>query len=314
VDVSVLIVSWNVAPLLEQCLLSIPAALGRLCGEVVVVDNASADGSAEVVRTHFPSVRILPERTNLGFARAMNVALASASGRYSLLLNPDTILPPSAIEALAGFLDKNPDVALVGPRLIYPDGRPQGISARLLPSLTLAVAEALQLTLVPQIGQKIIQRYVSPYDLTRGRPVEAVQPVAALARTEILRDLGGFGEGFPLGGEDMDLCFRLHRTDKKIFYFPDVEVVHLHGQSIRKAIPESRTKLAISMYRYFERCRGRSHAIIYRVLMQLVQPPLLLIVGLLALATGRETRREFRERLLLCFYLVVWRVPDGRDA
>src|SRR5690242_5054473 len=121
-DLSVVIVNWNLCRLLLDCLRGLPAAASGLAYEATVVDNGSHDGSPEMVSGEFPDVRLIRNSENLGFARANNQGIRLAAGRYILLLNNDTILPPGALTALVRFMDEHPNAGAVGPRLLRPDG------------------------------------------------------------------------------------------------------------------------------------------------------------------------------------------------
>lgn len=119
-DLSIVIVNWNTRDLLRACLASLSDAARRIACEIIVVDNASTDGSAEMVRTAFPHVRLMALPENVGFARANNLGFAHAQGRYFLLLNPDTWLPPGALDEMTALMDRMPDVGILGPRLLTP--------------------------------------------------------------------------------------------------------------------------------------------------------------------------------------------------
>ena len=207
---SVLIVNYNTAELLKACLNSIAGQLGPN-HEVIVVDNASKDGSAAMVTQDFPWVKLIANDQNVGFARANNQALERSSGEYIYFLNPDTVVQPVAFEAMIRFMGSHADVGLAGTRILNPDGSEQPSVERRYP------------------GQKRAQK-----DLT-GLPGDIAWVLGAsmMASRQVVEDLGGFDERFFLYGEEQDLCLRIRRAGWKIGFIPEASVVHWGGQSER---------------------------------------------------------------------------------
>ncbi len=237
VDISVIVVSYNTAGLLGPCLESIEAAPGAL-PEVVVVDNASADGSADLVRRAHPSVRLLANPVNRGFGAANNQALPLCSGRYIVLLNPDAVLRPGALRELVAYMDAHPAVGLAGPKLVNPDGTPQDSVSYRYP------------------GQKHARGELSGL----GGTIACVMGACQIVRAELMRRLGGFDEDFFLYGEDQDLCLRIRRDGYDIGYVRSAVVVHLGGQSERDAVPLAvwRKKLAAEYLFYAKHYRAET--------------------------------------------------------
>lgn len=309
VDISIIVVSWNVKDFLRGCLESIHATRGTLRVETIVVDNDSTDGSAEMVRHEFPDVDLLESETNLGFAAANNVGLARARGLQVFFLNPDTLLHQHALSRLFAFLDISPDIDMVGPRLILPDGRVQRECARRLPTLGLTLFEAFYLHRFPLWGARWNQRLISPYDLDETREVEAISGAAMFARRRVLQELGGFDESFMHTGEDMDLCLRLRRRGSRIWYAHDAEVVHFWERSSSRAWIRAGTMSIISMGNYFRRSRGPLHAWTYRLIVQLIKMPMYVLIG----ATRAVLRRDLddlRQRMRFATAVWMWRVSD----
>lgn len=228
------IVSWNTRELLEECLRSLPAATEGLDAEVVVVDNDSADGSADAAALH-PGVRVIRNATNVGYARAMNQAL-SGGDRVDVLvaLNPDTRVPPGTLTALTARLMSDPSVGLVAPRLVHPDGSPQH-SAYRFPSLRLSLLVAL-----------------APGPLQRGRlarrfwlegraghegstDVDWVIGAVHLMRAEAVEREKPYNERWFMYVEDLDLCWALARDGWRRRLEGDLVVVHAGGASARRA-------------------------------------------------------------------------------
>lgn len=269
-QLTVIIVNWNVRDLLRSCLQSLPADLlesGVLTPdsglEVVVVDNASSDGSVEMLHTEFPQVRLIANAANRGFGAANNQALAEAAGKYVLFLNPDTQVRPGAIERLLAFIDQRPQVACVGPRLLNPDGTIQP-SRRSFPRLATFLVEST-----------VLQRYLgglgSVRDFYRGSASdEAPQQVdwlvgaCLLVRRSVLDEVGPFDERFFMYSEEMELCYRFRRAGYEVWYVPEAEVVHHEGASSRQDLFRRNVNFHESRFRFFEKHHGRLQALALR--------------------------------------------------
>ncbi len=235
-DISVLIVSWNVRDLLLDCLAALPEAVGDdFSHEVIVVDNASSDGTVEAVQQAFPDVRVIANAENRGFTGGNNQALAAARGRFLFLLNPDTKPQPGSIAQLARYLDDHPDVGMVGPRLRYGDGSPQS-SRRRFPTLPVLFTES---TVVQQYlpGLGLFARYTLA-DLPDDIPQEVDWLVGAalMARRQVYEQIGGLDEGFFMYSEELDWCHRAKDAGWRIAYEPAAEIIHYEGKSSEQAV------------------------------------------------------------------------------
>ena len=233
-ELSVVVASYNAAPLLAQCLQSLPAGYGELPTEVIVVDNCSVDGSPEMVTERFPWVRLLKNDRNLGFARANNRALQTARGRYLLLLNPDTIVPKDTLGPIVEFLEKRPDVGIVGCRLERPDGVLDEACKRGFPTPWNAVSRFLMLDrFFPK--SRLLGSYRQTWQDPAGcYEVDSVVGAFMLLRREIFEEIGGLDEDYFMFGEDLDWCFRVKRSRWKVFYLGDRRVIHHKGGSTRR--------------------------------------------------------------------------------
>lgn len=225
--VSVLIVSWRACEHLARCL----RALASTPHEIIVVDNASADGTVELVQRDFPDVRLLASPRNLGFAGGVNQARRAAAAPFLLLLNPDAEATPGAIDRLAGVLDATPGVAAVAGRLVNADGSPQaGFNVRRLPTLASLTCDLLFVDhLWP--ANPITARYYAR-DLDPDSPADVEQPAAAclMVRAALFDELGGMDERFhPAWFEDVDLCRRILDAGHRIRYEPAATFVHRGG-------------------------------------------------------------------------------------
>jgi GT2 family glycosyltransferase len=305
VDASIVIVSWNVRELLLACIRSIISMQDDLLVQIVVVDNASRDQTVEAVRREFPDVELIASDTNLGFSRGSNLGLDHAKGRYVFFLNPDTVLGEHALRRLVDFLEANRDFDVVGPRLVSPDGTPQWVGARHPPSPALLSLQALYLHRLPLIGRRLLNRMVVQYDLNVSQEVEAVSGAAMVSRRAALERVKGFDESFPYTSEDIDLCLRLRRHGSRIFYLAEATITHIGEQSSSQAWARTGTMSMLSTEMYLARAHGRFHALVYRMLVQFVQVPIMVVVGFAKALLGRNASGSLRERLV--FAKSVWR-------
>jgi N-acetylglucosaminyl-diphospho-decaprenol L-rhamnosyltransferase len=237
-DLSVSIVNTNSRGLLLACLES----LAGTDAEVVVLDNASEDGSADAVRERFPDVRVIAQANRAGFGANHNVVIRATRGRYVYVLNEDTTAGDWGFETLTAYLDTHPRVGALGPRLVYPDGRLQDSAWRFPTPLvsTLSLATLGRLGVTQSRGD-------AP------RAVDWVTGAAVVLRREALKEVGLFDEGFFLYSEEVDLQARLHRAGWQVHYLPSVTVVH-HESQFSADIPERRiNEMWRSRHRYWRK-------------------------------------------------------------
>ena len=203
--VSICIVNWNCKDLLKSCLRSLQSKLQRVRLEVIVVDNASTDGAAEMVQRRFPRVVLVRNAENVGFARANNQAARLARGRWLFFLNNDTLAPPGALRRLIEYARTHPEIGLLGPRLCDADGRVQ-ISCRRRPTVA-ALLHHTCLLRWTRLFRAAYRRYRGRDDGGDAvRSVEVLMGAALLVRRGVLREVGGWNEEYAFGGEDIDLC------------------------------------------------------------------------------------------------------------
>jgi N-acetylglucosaminyl-diphospho-decaprenol L-rhamnosyltransferase len=252
-DLTIVIVSWNVGELLRRCLQSILAT--ELDVEVVVVDNASIDGSPEMVRAAFPQVRLIANDENRGFTAANNQGLAVAQGRCLLLLNPDTEVVADALATMVRYLEAHPAVGALGPRLLFPDGRQQP-SRRRFPTLATALVES---TVIQEwwAENRILRRYYmadTPDDAVQ--PVDWVVGACLLVRRDVYEQVGGLDEGFFMYSEELDWCKRIKDAGWEVVYLPTATVIHHEGKSSEQVVPARHIRFQTSKVRYFRKHHG----------------------------------------------------------
>lgn len=224
--VAVVIVTYNSRHEIDACLTSVLETSPP--PDVVVVDNASPDGTAAHVRERFPGVRVIEPRENVGFARGNNAGAAATTSEFLVLLNPDTVVPPSAIESLIGVIRGRPAAAIVAPRLVDGDGRPElsfGPTLSPLGELRQKVRLTLYNRRVP-----MMERSVERWTHTAG-PRAWVSGACLLIRRADWDAVGGLDERFFMYTEDVDLCVRVRARGREVWFAPEVEVRHLRGRS-----------------------------------------------------------------------------------
>ena len=251
-DLSIVVVSWNVRDLLRQSIrsaLAAPRPEGGL--ELIVVDNGSSDGSVEMVRSTFPQVRLIANQENRGFPAANNQGIAVARGRHVFLLNPDTEVVGDALRTMVGYADAHPDVGVVGPQLLNPDGTVQS-SRRRFPTLATAFFESTWLE--PLAPRRVLTRYRvldQPDDATLD--VDWVDGAALMARREAIEEVGPLDEGFFMYSEELDWCRRFRQAGWRVVYLPTAQIVHHRGKSSEQVVTARHIHFQTSKVRYFRK-------------------------------------------------------------
>jgi hypothetical protein len=229
-DLTVSIVTYNRCDLLRSCLASVVSNTIGIGFEVIVVDNASTDGSADMVAQEFPHVRLIGNRKNLGFAKPNNQAFAESRGKYFLLLNSDTIVQPGALEAMVQFMDAKSDAGVVGPRLLNPDGTNQASVFSRFPSvLTSVVINSLAFIVLDRLFPlwNYPGRFVAAVEMS-DQPQEVRHVIGAcmMIRSHLYREMGMLDEQFFIFREETDLCKKIRDAGWKIYYLPAAKVIH----------------------------------------------------------------------------------------
>ncbi len=302
--ISAAVISYETRDELRACLVALEKEAPH---EVFVVDNASRDGSAEMVRCDFPWVSLIANDHNRGFGAAANQALVLATSDYVLLLNGDAAPDPGALRALANYLDEHPEAAVVGPRLVYPDGRLQpSCYPFLTPLNVLLVMSGLNgiIGSVPLLGSHHLP--TSPHRVARRVPW--VKGAALAVRRSVLRGLAGFDESYFLYAEEQDLCFRLATVGWQTHFAPVATISHVEGASSRGREAAVSEQIFRSLIHFYRRHYSRPRRVALRAVLAL-------------LMAGRITRdaallareRESLKRSELRRNISVWsRVLVGR--
>jgi N-acetylglucosaminyl-diphospho-decaprenol L-rhamnosyltransferase len=292
IDVSVCIANWNCKGLLRGCLESLEDQPQGVRLEVIVVDNASGDGAADMVADEFPEVLLVRNDSNRGFSQANNQAAGKARGRYLFFLNNDTLVPPGTLRRLVEFADRHPEVGMVGPRLRDGKGHFQ-VSYRQRPTLA-ALLHRTVLWRWTGLFKYAYRRYrrqdFDPYTV---RNVDVLMGAAVLLSRERFFAAGRWDEDFAFGGEDLDLSTRVNRS-AKVVYLPQAEILHFGRVSSRLHIGFASSQMAIGLVRYLRKSgHGRLPVLGYKLAVTLDAP--LQLAGKLVQGVWRLMLRQVGE-------------------
>lgn len=290
-DTAVIVVSYNTRDLTLQALASARKATVGLDARIVVADNGSADGTVEAVRAAYPEVTVLENLDNPGYGAAINrAAAATRPASHLCAMNADVVLEPGSVVTLLRFLAVNRACGVVGPALVYPDGRPQP-SAKRFPGLGFAIAETLWVHELFPRNRWVARFYYAGLDLSRPATVETVSGAAMLIRAEAFHKVGGFDEAFRMYFEETDLCRRLSHAGFEVALCPGARAVHWHGASTSQTSVRD-TEYYVSYVRFFRKHVGRGQACVLAaaILLRTVIRTLALIVRNPPLSSRRAAR------------------------
>jgi N-acetylglucosaminyl-diphospho-decaprenol L-rhamnosyltransferase len=270
-DVSIIIVNWNSCRLLRACLSSISEHSHGITCEVIVVDNASFDGSDELVASDFPAVHFIQSDRNLGFAKANNLCVAASKSRNLLFLNPDTEVLEGALRTLVDVIDRRPDAGIVGGKLLNSDSTIQIDRIRAFPSLLNQLLEFHWLkTRFPRLsiwGMRPLFEHSSEPSC-----VEAVSGACLMIKRKAFEQVGGFDQHYFMYSEDVDLCYKVKQSGWTSFYVPGAQVIHHGGQSsaLRPVSQFAAVLIRESRFQFLRRARGNIYAMAYRSITAIV--------------------------------------------
>jgi GT2 family glycosyltransferase len=267
-DVSIIIVNWNTRDLLARCLRAVEATVKRARYETLVVDNASSDGSPDMVQRDFPAVTLIANRENVGFARANNQAMRAAAGRYWLLLNSDAFVKEGAVDEMVAFMDAHPQAGIAACKLLYEDGRLQH-SCYTFPTLRTELFTAFGLDKLFPKSRLFGQYLMTDWDYSSTREVDVVMGAFMLARAEAVRQVGLMDEAFFMYSEEVDWCYRFKKAGWAVYYHPAVETVHIWGGSSKAVKAQSLIRLYRSRVQYFRKHHGGGAARLYKAILGL---------------------------------------------
>jgi N-acetylglucosaminyl-diphospho-decaprenol L-rhamnosyltransferase len=297
VDLSVIIVSWNVCDDLAACLDSIRRSAdmsGLLC-EVIVVESGSTDGTLDMLRERFPWVVTLPQAENVGFTRGNNIGLVAARGRLLMLLNPDTEIVGDALAQMAAHLDAHPDVGIVGPYTLNSDGTAQSTRRR-FPTLLTGMFESTWLQ--PLAPRRLLDRYyVRDIADADTADVDWVQGSALMLRREVYAQIGGLDEQYIMFSEELDWCRRARDAGWRVVYLGSAMIVHHGGRSTDQVVARKHIHFQQSKLRYFRKYHGVLAASGLRVLLIALYGCQLILEAMKGVIGHKRALRQERVRV-----------------
>ncbi len=261
---SVIIVTWNGKRYALECLASLHRQESRVAAEIIVVDNGSSDGTPAAIRERFPNVRVIENKINLGFARANNIGMALSHGKYVCLLNSDVVIPSGCFERMIEFMEANPEVGMLGPKMLSPMGG-VGASVMRLPTVWNTLCCALGLhRIVPD------SKVFGGFEMV-GYPYDTIDDVEVLTGwfwmipRIALQQVGRLDERFFMYGEDIDWCQRFHEAGWRVVFFPDAEALHYGAASSGEAPMRFYVEMRRANLQYFQKHHGRLSAVGYQL-------------------------------------------------
>jgi hypothetical protein len=271
----------------------------RDSSEVIVVDNGSQDGSAGEVKRLFPDIRLVENRQNFGFAKATNQGISLSSGRYILLLNPDTEVLEGSIESMVAFMESHPDAGIAGAQLLNEDGSRQNSIAN-FPTLT---TELLNKSLLRRLSPR---RYPGKeMEYPDAIEVDSVIGACMVARREALERVGVLDEDYFLFLEETDWCYRMKAAGWKVYHLPQAKVIHFQGKGAERRRREAKVEYYLSRYHFFKKNRGRLQWLLLLIGLMAKLKVEILSVFIGCLMTLFLLKR-WRKRLAVYTYLLVW--------
>ena len=301
VKLSIVIVNFNTKILLKQCLESVYQNLGNMEHEIFVIDNNSSDQSPLMIKENFPDVLLIENKENIGFAKANNQAIRKAKGEYLLLLNSDTIIPPGTLTIMVDFLDINPKVGALGPKLVDQDLNLQ-TSFRHFPTLFTVLSQFFGLSaMFPK--SKIFGWYdMGCWDHSHTSEVDCVPGTSLLVRKKAVQEVGLLDENYFMYFEDTDWCYRFTRAGWKVVFLPNAKVIHLGGASAAKSniglfYDKTLTKeLFNSLFYYFKKFHGGFSVLILRIFI-FISLVMRMLKWISAFMFRRINEKEFSDKI-----------------
>lgn len=307
IQLSIIIVNWNVADLLIDAINSIHENPPSGNYEIIVVDNNSSDDSLIRLGRDFPNVKVIANSKNEGFGRANNQGMTIATGKFIFLLNPDTIILDNALDQLIYALEKDPSIGMVGPQLLSKDRLPSPGGARLSRKFFSGVLlDLIYINRIPWVGPKLVKALRFPYDLNKEGEVEVISGSAMMFAASTIIKVGGFDERFFLAGEDIELCDRFWEHGLKVYYYPAAKIIHFN-QSCSPVNPvEVFVNKFMGVAKYYELRNGKIAHFWYRLFANIILIPKLAIKSIYHLC--RRERDEYHFNISILKKVLKWRL------
>lgn len=286
-DVSVIILNWNTREMLADCLETVLKHAGHLALELIVVDNASTDGSQTMLQQRFPQVRLIANQNNVGFARGNNQGMAISRGRYLLLLNSDAFVTPGALEGLLRLADTQPRAGIVGAHLLNADGTFQA-SYTPFPNLW------QEFMILSGLGRLLFGRWYpsrGPEEAKGPQVVDYVEGACLLVRPEAFRETSGLDEGFFMYAEEVDWCYTMRQKGWQVWYQPAAKIIHLGGGSSQGRRTQREGDLYRSRVHFFRKHYGDMSAQLLKLQIYSLTAIKIAVHGFLRLISGGRRGR-----------------------
>lgn len=255
-EMSVIIVNWNTIKVTSDCIHSLKDIKEINGIEIIVIDNDSHDGSAEAIKENFPDVRLIENKTNLGFAAACNQGLEIAKGNYLLLLNSDTVAVGESLRGMADFLKNNPKTGAVGCRLLFADGAVQSSHGRFITPKEFLLHHSLIAILIKRFFFRFENFLRRSYKNKKPYQVDWLMGACILMPSDVYKKIGGFDPEYFMYCEDADWCFRLRKAGYNIYHLPQYHIYHYHQQSSRQRKKFTFLRIFQSLNRFVEKNYG----------------------------------------------------------
>jgi len=269
--ISIVIVNYKVPYCLIEALHSLRLAkLYDRC-EVIIIDNASGDGSREIVASKFQEAQWIQLKTNIGFGKACNIGVEAARGEYLLFLNPDTVISANTLSDAVEFMETHPEAGLMGPKILNPDGTLQLSCRRSIPTPTVAFYYFIGLSYLFPKSKRFGRYHLTYMDEDATARVDVISGSFMFMRRALFNEIGGFDKRFFMYGEDIDLCYRITHTGREVWYYPQIKIVHQKGKSSAKRKVRSRFYFYEAMIIFLSK---------YRKLQEMVFPWWLIWIGI----------------------------------
>jgi hypothetical protein len=295
-DLSVIIVNWNTKDLLVACLDSLSTQKSICKIEVIVVDNASNDGSAEIVNEKYPHFIVIQNTTNLGFGKANNIGIKQSRGRYICLLNSDVRAMPDCLHSLVDFMEQNKSIGISGPLILSPDMTVQD-TCRKLPTLWNNVCDLLYLNKLFPKSDALSGEHMMFFDHRSIRKVEGLAGCCLMIRKDALNQVGLFDEQFFIYFEETDLCKRFGHAGWDIVFFPNASIIHYHGASSAKDPERFNIEQMKSQMKYWKKHHSKIAATTFILILLMNHGIRLILRGIFYIFTARSKRVEIVRQL-----------------
>jgi len=296
-DISFIIINWNTKDLLLECLASIYRTVSKITFEIWVVDNGSSDGSARAVKEKYPAIKIIENRTNLGFAAANNLALERMGGQYALLLNTDTVLTEDAVSELHNFMEINPEAAITCGQLLNPDGSKQNSIANFPSLLSLISNETLLRLLLPRRFPSKRREYRTPIE------IDSCIGACMLIRKKAIDQTGFLDDRYFFFLEETDWAYRMKKAGWKIYFVPAARIFHAQGKSVGIRA-DARIMFYRSRYAFFKKWHPGSYPLVcFVIFSRLIINTLLSLLGI-TLTFG--LKKALNRKFIVYVQLIVW--------